>query len=78
MENKTAVLPIVRWGISKVASHQIGLVCLAYYTQPGQSADQATESPIYGFSPDQLRALAQALTQTADQLEASAPAKTVM
>lgn len=73
MENNSAVYPVVRWGISQSAQHQIGLVRLEYLTQPGQATDKASTSPIFGFSPQQLRALAQALTQAADQLEAAAP-----
>ena len=76
MENKTPVLPVVRWGISHAPSHQIGLVRLEHLTAAGQIAGQAQESPIYGFSPKQLRALADSLVQTADLLESSAPAVT--
>ena len=73
MENKTPVLPVVRWGVSQAPSHQIGLIRLQYLTAAGQSVDQAQDSPIYGFSPQQLRALADTLKQTAEQLEAAAP-----
>jgi hypothetical protein len=71
MQNQTLVHPVVRWGTSKAIEHQIGLIRLAYLTQAGQTDEQATESPIYGFSPQQLRALAESLTQTADQLESA-------
>lgn len=70
---KSPVLPVTQWGISQVPTHQIGLVRLAYLTEPNQSREQATQSPIYGFSPQQLRALAETLQRTADELEAAAP-----
>lgn len=74
MENKIPVLPVVRWGISQAPSQQVGLIRLQYLSTPGQTLEQAQESPIYGFSPQQLRALAETLQQTAAQLEAAATA----
>ena len=73
MENKKPIYPVVRWGISQAPTHQIGLIRLAYFTAPGQTDDQASESPIYGFSPEQLRTLADALNQAADELQAAVP-----
>lgn len=71
---KTPVRPITQWGISQVPTHQIGLLRFAYLTEPNQPREQATQSPIFGFSPPQLRALAETLQRTADELEAAAAA----
>ncbi|MFD1711193.1 hypothetical protein FVQ98_13415 [Ottowia sp. GY511] len=73
MENQNPVLPVVRWGISQAPSHQIGLLRIEYLTAAGDIAGAPAQSPIFGFSPQQLRALGQSLQQVADQLEAAAP-----
>lgn len=72
MDNPT-VFPVVRWGTSVAPQHQVGLLRLAFLTAPGQTKDQAQETPIYGFSAAQLRALANTLVGIADQLEGSSP-----
>lgn len=72
MEERTQVMPVTRWGTSQAPSHQVGLLRLEYLSTPDQKPDQAHASPVYGFSPQQLRALADSLRQVADQLEAAA------
>ncbi len=73
MATNNPVLPVVRWGISQAPTHQIGLVQIEYLTAAGDITGAAAQSPIFGFSPQQLRSLAQTLQQTAEQLEAAAP-----
>lgn len=69
MEKIPTPLPVVRWGTSFVRSEKLGLIRIAYRTEPGQSDHQAVESPIYAMSPEQMRAMAEALTRVADDLD---------
>lgn len=63
------VMPITDWKVGHAPSIQRGIMKLAYLSQPKQSADAADESPIYAMTPEQMRAMAQALQKVADQLD---------
>ena len=67
------VLPVVRWGTSVAPEHHVGLLRLAILTVQGQTEDQAQETPIFSFSPTQLRELAATFVQLAERLEPTAP-----
>lgn len=68
-----AVLPVVRWGTSVAPEHHVGLLRLAILTVQGQTEDEAQETPIFSFSPAQLRELAATFVQLAERLEPTAP-----
>ena len=68
-----AVLPVVRWGTSVAPEHHVGLLRLAILTVQGQTEDQAQETPIFSFSPAQLRELDATFVQLAERREPTAP-----
>ena len=71
--SKEIVFPVVRWGTSVAPEHHVVLLRLAILTVQGQTEDQAQETPIFSFSPTQLRELAATFVQLAERLEPTAP-----
>lgn len=67
------VMPVTAWHIGLAPAMQVGLIRLAFLSQPKQEASQADQSPIYGLSVQQMRTLSEALGKAADQLQAAAP-----
>ena len=69
METKPSIYPVVRWGTSHSSSGDVGLLRFAHRTAPDQDDTEAVDSPIYAFTPGQLRGVAETLFRLADEME---------